>query len=219
MHGWRLRPLQPQRPTRPGPPSPQRSRCRSGKPKRPSLISKQLPRPTPAPCRPPGRPIGARYEPAPTGPLRLLPPSRRSMLGGPHRPPRRNPNAAPRGTAPAGGASALEQLESEPPEPEPGAAKELFGTVPTGGMLAGDDEDPGPPPDLDSPEEVLRPLAIDHEDPDLPAVDERARPTNKRAQPLAAFKPAGFGALEGSGEHRVAGHTRRGGHPAAAPLG
>jgi hypothetical protein len=117
---------------------------------------------------------------------------------------------APAWNAPAVGASALEQLESEPPEPEPGAAKELFGTVPTGGMLAGDDEDPGPPQDLDSPEEVLRPLAIDHEDPDLPAVDERARPANKRAQPLAAFKPAGLGALEVSGEHRVAVHTRGG---------
>jgi hypothetical protein len=77
-------------------------------------------------------------------------------------------------------------------------------------MLAGDDEDPGPPQDLDSPEEVLRPLAIDHDDPDLPAVDERARPPNKRAQPLAAFKPAGLGALEVSGEHRVAVHTRGG---------
>jgi hypothetical protein len=116
---------------------------------------------------------------------------------------------APAWNAPAVGASALEQLESEPPEPEPGAAKELFGTVPTGGMLAGDDEDPGPPQDLDSPEEVLRPLPIDHEDPDLPAaVDEPAR--NKRAQPLAAFKPAGLGALEVSGEHRVAVHTRGG---------
>jgi len=117
---------------------------------------------------------------------------------------------APGWNAPAVGASALEQLESEPPEPEPGAAKELFGTVPTGGVLAGDDEDPGPPQDLDSPEEVLRPLAIDHKDPDLPAVDERARPPNKRAQPLAAFKPAGLGALEVSGEHRVAVHTRGG---------
>jgi hypothetical protein len=123
---------------------------------------------------------------------------------------RPSPGPAPAWNAPAVGASALEQLESEPPEPEPGAAKELFGTVPTGGMLAGDDEDPGPPQDLDSPEEVLRPLAIDHEDPDLPAVDERARPPNKRAQPLAAFKPPGLGALEVSGEHRVAVHTRGG---------
>jgi len=118
---------------------------------------------------------------------------------------------APAWNAPAVGASALEQLESEPPEPEPGAAKELFGTVPTGGMLAGDDDDPGPPLDLDSPEEVLRPLAIDHEDPDLPAaVDEPARQANKRAQPLAAFKPTGLGALEVPGEHRVAVHTRGG---------
>src|SRR5207248_1078373 len=117
---------------------------------------------------------------------------------------------APAWNAPAVGASALEQLESEPPEPEPGAAKELFGTVPTGGMLAGDD-DPGPPLDLDSPEEVLRPLATDHEDPDPPAaVDEPARPANKRAQPLAAFKPTGLGALEVPGEHRVAVHTRGG---------
>src|SRR5206468_3187451 len=60
--------------------------------------------------------------------------------------------------SPAVGASALEQLESEPPEPEPSAAKELFGTVPDGGMLSGDDDEGyGPPEELASPEEVLRP--------------------------------------------------------------
>jgi uncharacterized protein DUF6982 len=117
---------------------------------------------------------------------------------------------APAWNAPAVGASALEQLESEPPEPEPGAAKELFGMVPTGGMLAGDD-DLGSPQDLASPEEVLRPVAIDHEDPDLPAaVNEPERPTRSRAQPLAAFRPAALGALEVHGEHRVAVHTRGG---------
>ncbi len=150
---------------------------------------------------PPAHEPQARNAPAAVAPEWSAPAAEESRpSGGP----------APAWNAPAMGASALEQLESEPPEPEPGAAKELFGTVPTGGMLGGDDEDPGPPQDLDSPEEVLRPLAIDHEDPDLPAVDERARPPNKRAQPLAAFKPAGLGALEVSGEHRVAVHTRGG---------
>jgi hypothetical protein len=83
------------------------------------------------------------------------------------------PRATPAWNAPAVGASALEQLDSEPPEAEPGAAKELFGSVPAGGSLSGDD-DPygpdslggdggsaealGPPVELASPEEVLRPL-------------------------------------------------------------
>ena len=127
--------------------------------------------------------------------------------------------------APAVGASALEQLDSVPPDPEPGAAKELFGSVPAGGSLSGDDDgfglndDPGatdqlsaadvlgPPVELASPEEVLRPLDdIDHDDPDLPAVAQPA----PRAQPLAAWKPAASTALEVRGEHRVAVHTRGG---------
>jgi small nuclear ribonucleoprotein (snRNP)-like protein len=106
------------------------------------------------------------------------------------------------------GASALEQLDSMPAEPEPGAAAQLFGTVPNGGMLAGDDVDLGPPEELASPEEVLRPVEIDLDHPDLPvAVDE---PPRTRAQPLAAFKPAAVTALAVEGEHRVAVHTRGG---------
>lgn len=124
--------------------------------------------------------------------------------------PRPAPGPAPAWNAPAVGASALEQLESDPPEPEPGAAKELFGTVPSGGMLSGDNDDFGPAEDLASPEEVLRPVAVDHEDPDLPAaLDEPARP-KPRAQPLAAFRPPPSVALEVHGEHRVAVHTRGG---------
>ncbi len=129
---------------------------------------------------------------------------------------------APAWNAPAVGASALEQLDSEPPEPEPGAAKELFGSVPAGGSLSGEDDDPalgandemapsdalGPPVELASPEEVLRPLDdIDHDDPDLPAPVAKSAP---RAQPLAAWKPAASTALEVRGEHRVAVHTRGG---------
>jgi hypothetical protein len=121
------------------------------------------------------------------------------------------PRPAPAWNAPAVGASALEQLESEPPEPEPGAANELFGSVPSGGMLAGDEEDLGLPEELASPEEVLRPVAIDHDDPDLPAkLGSPARTVKPRAQPLAALKPAAQGALEVHGEHRVAVHTRGG---------
>ncbi len=123
---------------------------------------------------------------------------------------------APAWNAPAVGASALEQLESETPEPEPGAAQELFGSVPAGGSLSGpeDDEyapsgDLGPPVELASPEEVLRPLDdIDHDDPDLPAAVEQ--PAAPRPQPLAAWRPAASTALEVRGEHRVAVHTRGG---------
>jgi hypothetical protein len=113
--------------------------------------------------------------------------------------------------SPAVGASALEQLESEPPEPEPGAAAELFGTVPTGGMLAGDDDEAGGGPDLASPEEESFAVTIDHEDPDLPeAVDEKAAGARPQGKPLAAFRPPAQTALEVRGEHRVAVHTRGG---------
>jgi hypothetical protein len=136
---------------------------------------------------------------------------------------------APAWNAPAVGASALEQLDSEPAAPEPGAAKELFGSVPAGGSLSGDDDEftrydglgandsmgsadaLGPPVELASPEEVLRPLDdIDHDDPDLPATVEKSGATPARAQPLAAWRPAASGALEVRGEHRVAVHTRGG---------
>src|SRR5512140_2668700 len=55
-------------------------------------------------------------------------------------PPPAVPAAGPAWNVPAVGASALEQLDSEPPEPEPGAAQQLFGSVPAGGSLSGDDE-------------------------------------------------------------------------------
>ncbi|HEY5677520.1 MAG TPA: hypothetical protein VIR81_12060, partial [Myxococcales bacterium] len=128
------------------------------------------------------------------------------------------PAAAPAWNAPAVGASALEQLDSEPPEPEPGAAEKLFGSVPAGGSLSGDDEMAPPdapaaagtgvaaPEVLASAEDILTPLDP-HDDPDLPvALDEPAPP----AKPLAALRPATEGALEVAGEHRVAVHTRGG---------
>ena len=109
---------------------------------------------------------------------------------------------------PAVGASALEQLDSEPPPPEPGAAKELFGSVPDGALLGATDDYLGAPEELASPEEVLRPVAIDHDDPDLP--EATGEPARTRAQPLAAFRPTAMNALEMQGEHRVAVHTRGG---------
>jgi len=118
---------------------------------------------------------------------------------------------APAWNAPALGASALEQLESEPVEAEPGAAAQLFGTVPTGGMLAGDDDGMGAGPDLASPEEESFAVTIDHGDPDLPeAVDEKGAAPKPHAKPLAAFRPPAQTALEVRGEHRVAVHTRGG---------
>src|SRR5436190_1225536 len=121
------------------------------------------------------------------------------------------PTPGPAWNSPAVGASALEQLDSQPPEAEPGAAKDLFGAVPSGGMLGGDDEDGfGPPEELASPEEVLRPLPIDHDDPDLLAAMAEPTKPAQRPQPLAAFKAPAQGALEVHGEHRVAIHTRGG---------
>jgi hypothetical protein len=169
---------------------------------------------TEAEWSPPPPPAPIKPEWSPPGPLAELPPEE------PARP-------APAWNAPAVGASALEQLESAVPEPEPGAAKELFGSVPAGGMLAGDDdftpgddmgandatapEDLGPPVELLSPEEVLRPLDdIDHDDPDLPEAVEPSAPSRPRAQPLAALRPTATSALEVHGEHRVAVHTRGG---------
>jgi hypothetical protein len=110
--------------------------------------------------------------------------------------------------SPAVGASALDQLDSEPMAAVPGAAKELFGSVPLGGMLAGNDDDMGAPEELASPEEVLRPVAIDHDDPDLP--EATGEPARTRAQPLAAFRPTAVNAMAVDGEHRVAVHTRGG---------
>jgi len=126
-------------------------------------------------------------------------------------PPAEPPKPTPAWNQPAVGASALEQLDSEPPAPDPGAAKELFGSVPDGGMLAGEGDDESlyqPPEELASPEEFLRPLPSD--DPDLPAPTGEPARTGPRPQPLAAFRPPGAGALEVHGEHRVAIHTRGG---------
>jgi len=121
------------------------------------------------------------------------------------------PAAKPAWNQAAVGASALEQLDSEPPPPEPGAAKELFGSLPEGGLLGGSEEgenDLCPPEELASPEEVLRPVSIDHDDPDLPS--PTGEPARTKAQPLAAWKPAVAPGLAVNGEHRVAVHTRGG---------
>jgi len=110
---------------------------------------------------------------------------------------------------PPAGASALEQLDSEPVEADPAAAKELFGSVPAGGSLSGDD-DFGPPEELASPEEVLTPLEAD-DDPDLLVpVDESTPPPRPAGKPLAIMRPPGAGALEVAGEYRVAVQTRGG---------
>src|SRR5438105_2899730 len=91
------------------------------------------------------------------------------------------------------GATALEQLDSQPPEPEPGAAKELFGSVPAGAMLGAADDELSSPGELAAPEEVLKPVAIDHDDPDLP--QPTGEPARTRAQPLAAWRPTAANAL------------------------
>src|SRR5438477_295722 len=110
--------------------------------------------------------------------------------------------------APAVGASALEQLDSEPMAAVPGAANDLFGSVPAGGSLGSNDDDLGPPEELAAPEEVLRPVAIDDDDPDLPQAT--GEPAKTRAQPLAAWRPTAVNAMAVDGEHRVAVHTRGG---------
>jgi small nuclear ribonucleoprotein (snRNP)-like protein len=116
------------------------------------------------------------------------------------------------------GGSALEQLDSEPAPPEPGAAKLLFGAA---GASLGDEEPieiAQEPVELDSPEDVLKPLGVADEspppddDPDLLApVEEAAPPPARHAQPLAHLvAPMVVGALAVAGEHRVAVHTRGG---------
>ena len=129
---------------------------------------------------------------------------------------------APAWNAAPAGASSLEQLDAEPPEVIPGAAQELFGSVPLGASLSGDEgeepEDLGPPEELESPEEFLKPLELSDDDADLlvPVEDEPPPPpppppaTKVRAQPLAAMQPVGVGVLFVQGEHRVAVHTRGG---------
>jgi hypothetical protein len=127
------------------------------------------------------------------------------------------PPAKPSWSSPSAGSSALEQMDSEPEmmAASPEAAKQLFGSVPAGASLAGDDEEQGfgPPEELATPEDFLKP--VEDDDPDLLVpVDEEAMAPSPRAappaQPLAAFRPAAFGALEVPGEHRVAIHTRGG---------
>jgi hypothetical protein len=120
--------------------------------------------------------------------------------------------------APAVGASALEQLEGGTLEAEPGAANQLFGHV--SGSLSSDTDDLGPPQELDSPEQFLRPvelaspeeflkpIEVDHDDPDLPVAIEAPAPPKMA---LAQMRPKSFGALEVAGEHRVAVHMRKGG--------
>ena len=128
------------------------------------------------------------------------------------------PAAASAWSAAPVGASALEQMDSDPPdiEPVPGAAKELFGSVPVGSSLSSDEDAPGgdlgPPEELASPEEVLRPVQLSDDDADLLVpVEEDAPPPRPPAQPLAAMQPvAQVGPLEMRGEHRVAVHTRGG---------
>jgi len=110
------------------------------------------------------------------------------------------------------GASALEQLDSEPAPPEPGAAKLLFGAA--GATIGGDEEYSDfaqEPVELESPEDVLRPIGAE-DDPDLLVpVEESATPPARPAQPLAHLvAPIAVGALAVAGEHRVAVHTRGG---------
>jgi len=127
------------------------------------------------------------------------------------------PPSAPSWRAPPAGASTFEQMDSEPEEyaASPEAAKNLFGSVPAGSSLAGDDEPRGdgfgPPEELSSPEDFLKP--VEDDDPNLLVpVQEEPPPPPKAppAQPLGAMKPLGIGALEVHGEHRVAVHTRGG---------
>jgi hypothetical protein len=113
----------------------------------------------------------------------------------------------------------MQQMEDEPEPVEvaPGAAQELFGSVPVGASLSGDDDaeaapsgELGPPEELASPEDVLKP--VDDDDPDLlvPVDDDPAAPPARPAQPLAQLKPSVLGVLEVAGEQRVAVHTRGG---------
>ena len=118
---------------------------------------------------------------------------------------------APSWHAAPAGASAMEQLDSEPPEvaATPGAAQELFGSVPLGASLSADENDQ--PEELASPEEFLKPVDLSDDDADLLVpVEEDEPPPPRPAQPLAALQPVGIGALWVQGEHRVAVHTRGG---------
>jgi small nuclear ribonucleoprotein (snRNP)-like protein len=95
--------------------------------------------------------------------------------------------------------------EFEPIEPVPGAAKDLFGSVPTGGSLAGDD-------DLtagQTPAGEEKPVELSDDDADLLVpIDED--PPAPKAQTLAQLSPVSLSPLEVAGEYRVAVHTRGG---------
>jgi hypothetical protein len=113
------------------------------------------------------------------------------------------PAARPTWSAPPAGASALEQLDSEPEpvEPAPGAAKDLFGSVPAGGSLGGEDDEPEKPVELsDDDADLLVPIDEDSMPP----------PPPRPATPLASMLPVSQSPLEVRGENRVAVHTRGG---------
>jgi hypothetical protein len=105
----------------------------------------------------------------------------------------------------------MEQLESESLEATPEAAKDLFGSVPAGGSLAGDEEEA--PEELPAEAIEEKPVELSDDDADLlvPIEDEPAGPPPSPAQPLAAMAPISMNPLEVRGEHRVAVHTRGGG--------
>ena len=102
------------------------------------------------------------------------------------------------------GASALEQLESLPPDPEPGAAVNLFAPLGAGESLAGDDDTFGA-------------AAVDGAANEAPVVDDDPNllvPLDEPPPPPMA-KLAAIGREKGNpllveGEHRVAIHTRGG---------
>jgi hypothetical protein len=105
----------------------------------------------------------------------------------------------------------MEQLDSEAIEPAPEAAKGLFGSVPAGGSLAGDDEE-APLEELPPDAIEEKPAELSDDDADLlvPVDDEPARTLAPRAQPLAHLVPVSTNPLDIRGEHRVAVHTRGG---------
>jgi hypothetical protein len=144
-------------------------------------------------------------------------PAPQAGWGGPAEESERSAPAAKSWNAPPAGASALEQLESEPEsiDAAPEAAKSLFGSVPMGSSLAGEDDEAAPSETLEElPAEAIeeKPVELSDDDADLlvPVDDEPARPPRPPAQPLAHLVPVSTNALEVAGEHRVAVHTRGG---------
>lgn len=117
-------------------------------------------------------------------------------------PPPPPPESMPSWTPPP---AAVVLEEFEPIEPTPGAAKDLFGSVPAGGSLAGDDDLTA----AETPAGEEKPVVLSDDDADLlvPIDDDSPAP---KAQPLAQFSPVSLSPLEVSGEFRVAVHTRGG---------